>query len=516
MVTEPGKSANAETVAGGGEAAAATTAAPGAWLVLVVACAAEFMVVLDASVVNVALPAIQASLDFSPAGLQWVVTSYALVFAGFLLLGGRLADLYRPRRVFLSGLVVFTVASGVGGLAVSPAMLIVARGVQALGAAVLAPASLTLLTTTFDEGPRRVRALAIWTALASAGGAAGSLLGGVLTEYLSWRATLLINLPIGTLALVVAARTLTAAHADRSIATANEPLAGRRLDVPGAVAATVGLVALTFAVSGAEERGWSSATTLGAFAVAAVGLAVFVVDEGWWSRYPLVPLRLFRLPAITIGNAAMLLAGVCLMPMWYFLSLYMQQGLGLSALLTGLGFLPHTLITVAVGAWLAPRLMDRVSARTLLAVGCIIGAAGFWWQSRIDLTDTYLTGVLGPAVAISVGGGLLNTPLTTVVTSGVTSDDAGAASGLMNTTKQVGGALGLAALLTVATATTITGNLDDPGQLVAGFAVAFQVMAALLVLVAVLAAALPAPRPTKPLSNREPSIPPRRRNRPIT
>ncbi|MEU4377131.1 MFS transporter [Pseudonocardia alni] len=482
-------STNTGAGASSGEASGA-----GVWLVLVVACAAEFMVVLDASVVNVALPTIEASLDFSPAGLQWVVTSYALIFAGFLLLGGRLADLYGRRRVFLAGLAVFTVASGVGGLATTPAMLIVARGLQALGAAVLAPASLTLLTTTFDEGPRRVRALAIWTALASAGGAAGSLLGGVLTEYLSWRATLLINLPIGALALVLAARALTGAHADTPASTADEPPAGRRLDVPGAVAATVGLVALTFAVSGAEERGWSSATTLGALAVAAAGLAVFVVDEGWWSRSPLVPLRLFRLRAITLGNAAMLLAGVCLMPMWYFLSLYMQQGLGLSALLTGLGFLPHTLITVAVGAWLAPRLMGRVPARTLLAAGCLIGAAGFWWQSCIDLTDTYLTGVLGPAVAISIGGGLLNTPLTTIVTSGVTDDDAGAASGLMNTTKQIGGALGLAALLTVATTTT-TGNLEDPRQLVAGFAVAFEVMAGLLMLVAVLAAALPAPRP---------------------
>jgi EmrB/QacA subfamily drug resistance transporter len=486
-VAEP--STNTGAGASSGEASGA-----GVWLVLVVACAAEFMVVLDASVVNVALPTIEASLDFSPAGLQWVVTSYALIFAGFLLLGGRLADLYGRRRVFLAGLAVFTVASGVGGLATTPAMLIVARGLQALGAAVLAPASLTLLTTTFDEGPRRVRALAIWTALASAGGAAGSLLGGVLTEYLSWRATLLINLPIGALALVLAARALTGAHADTPASTADEPPAGRRLDVPGAVAATVGLVALTFAVSGAEERGWSSATTLGALAVAAAGLAVFVVDEGWWSRSPLVPLRLFRLRAITLGNAAMLLAGVCLMPMWYFLSLYMQQGLGLSALLTGLGFLPHTLITVAVGAWLAPRLMGRVPARTLLAAGCLIGAAGFWWQSCIDLTDTYLTGVLGPAVAISIGGGLLNTPLTTIVTSGVTDDDAGAASGLMNTTKQIGGALGLAALLTVATTTT-TGNLEDPRQLVAGFAVAFEVMAGLLMLVAVLAAALPAPRP---------------------
>ncbi|MBW0102081.1 MFS transporter [Pseudonocardia sp. KRD291] len=226
----------------------------------------------------------------------------------------------------------------------------------------------------------------------------------------------------------------------------------------------------------------------------ALGAAVFVAVEGRWSRHPLVPLRLFRLRAITVGNLAMLLVGVCLMPMWYFLSLYMQQGLGLSALATGLGFLPHTAITVAVGALLAPRLMNRMPARTLLATGCLIAAAGFWWQSRIDVTDTYLTAILGPAIAIAVGGGLLNTPLTTLVTSGITRDDAGAASGLMNTTKQVGGALGLAALLTVAGGgATGMGLTADPVGLTAGFSVAFTTMAGLLAVVAVLAAALPAP-----------------------
>ncbi|MFP5021276.1 MFS transporter [Pseudonocardia phyllosphaerae] len=466
---------------------------------LVVSCAAEFMVVLDASVVNVALPAIQAGLGFDPTGLQWVVTSYALVFAGFLLLGGRLADLYGRRRVFLAGLLVFTAASVAGGLAVSPAMLVISRGVQALGAAVLAPASLTILTTTFTEGPRRVRALAIWTALASAGGAAGSLLGGVLTEYLTWRATLLINLPIGAIALLLAARALTGDRSESRRtpgygADGGEPT--RRLDMPGAVAATVGLVALTFAVSGAHARGWSSSTTLAALAVAVVGLAVFVADEGWWSPTPLVPLRLFRLRAIIVGNVAMLLAGVTLMPMWYFLSLYMQLSLHLSALDTGLGFLPHTLVTVLVGAWLAPRLMARIPARTLLAAGSLLAAAGFWWQSRIAPTDTYLSGVLGPAVVMSVGCGLLNTPLTTLVTSGVAGDDAGAASGLMNSTKQVGGALGLAALLTVGAAATSTGHLEqgDPAELIAAFSTAFAVMALLMTAVAVLAAVLPAPR----------------------
>ncbi|RZT86484.1 EmrB/QacA subfamily drug resistance transporter [Pseudonocardia sediminis] len=455
-------------------------------LVLLVACAAEFMVVLDSSVVNVALPAIRDGLGFSPAGLQWVVTVYALVFAGFLLLGGRLADLYGRRRVFLAGLVVFVVASAAGGLATTPAVLVAARAVQALGAAVLAPASLTILTTTFPEGPRRVRAIAIWTALASAAGAAGSLLGGVLTEYLTWRATLLVNVPIGALALVVAVRALSPERHDTTPAR-DDPRV--RLDAVGAVAVTTGLLALTFAVS--QARGWTSPVTLGALVVAVLALALFVAQEGWWSRSPLLPLRLFGLRAIAVGNLAMLLAGGALMPMWFFLSLHMQQTLGLSAVLTGLGFLPHTVVTVLVGARVAPWLMRRIPARSLLGIGSLVAAAGFGWQSLVAPGDTYLSGLLGPAVLMSAGVGLLNTPLSTLVTSGVTDRDAGAASGLMNTTKQVGGALGLAALLTVSL--PAAGGPAGPATAVAGFAGAFRLMALLMVVVAVLAAALPRP-----------------------
>ena len=478
------------------------------WLVLAVACAAEFMVVLDASVVNVALPAIAAGLGFDPLGLSWVVNAYVVVFAGFLLLGGRLADLYGRARVFTAGLVVFVTASAVGGLAAWPAMLIAARAVQALGAAVLAPASLTILTTTFTEGPARVRALAIWTALASGGGAAGSLLGGVLTDLWSWRATLLINIPIGAVALATATTALADHHpwhhdpghappgrrtsgADRS--EARRAGAAGRLDIPGAVAVTVGVSALTYAVTSVAERG-ATTTTGTAFVVAALGLGGFVAHEAWGSRAPLVPPRLLRLPAVALGNTAMLLAGMCLMPMWYFLSLYMQQVLGLSALQTGLGFLPHTLITVAVGAGLAPRLMARVPARSLIAVGSLLTAAGFYWQSHLGPDSTYLSAVLGPAIVASVGGGLLNTPLTTTATSGARGDDAGAASGLMNTTKQVGGALGLAALVALAAASTATGSLDtDPAELTAAFGIAFTAMAAMMILVAALAYTLPRP-----------------------
>ncbi|ANY10850.1 MFS transporter [Pseudonocardia sp. HH130630-07] len=456
-----------------------------AWLITAVACAAEFMVVLDASVVNVALPAIQEELRFSPAGLQWVVTSYALVFAGFLLLGGRLADLYGLRRMLLAGLAIFVVASVVGGLAVTADTLIAARAAQALGAAVLAPTSLTILTTTFPEGPRRVRALATWTALASAAGAAGSLLGGILTEFLTWRATLLVNLPIGAIAFIAAARTLPAGNAS---------VDGQRLDVPGAVAATVSMTALTFAVSGAETRGWASPVTLAALSVAALALTLFVAHEGWWSSSPLIPLRLFALRSISAGNVAIVLAGACLMPMWYFLSLYMQQGLGLSAGMAGLGFLPHTVITVLVGAQIAPRVMRRVPERTVLFAGALLAAAGFWWQSRVGVTDTYWTGVLGPAIVMSTGTGLINTPLSTLVTSGVTDRDAGAASGLMNTTKQVGGAVGLATIATIATASAYSASGPVINGSVLSTATAFECMTALMVGVAALAALLPAAR----------------------
>jgi EmrB/QacA subfamily drug resistance transporter len=462
-----------------------------AWLVLALSCAAEFMVVLDSSVVNVALPGIQADLGFSPDGLQWVITSYALVFAGFLLLGGRLADLYGRRRVFLWGLVVFVLASVAGGLATTPAVLVAARAVQALGAAVLAPASLTILTTTYEDGPARVRALGIWTALASGAGAAGSLLGGLLTEYLTWRATLLINFPIGAVALPVAVRALRSGdHDTRATSTRG----AARLDVAGAVSVTTGLVALTFAISGVEVRGWGSPVTLAGLVMAVIALSVFVLNESRWSRSPLLPLRLFRARSISVGNVAMLLAGACLMPMWYFSSLYMQQALGLSAAQAGLGFLPHTLITVLIGAQVAPRLMARVPARALLGIGSLIAAAGFWWQSAITPSDTYFTGVLGPAVLMSVGTGLLNTPLTTLVTAGIDKSDAGAASGLMNTAKQVGGALGLAGLLTAALSITDSGPANaQPRALVTTIGAVFALMALVMVAVALLAFLLPRP-----------------------
>ncbi len=435
------------------------------------------MVVLDISVVNVALPVVRDALGFGPAGLQWVVTGYALTFAGCLLLGGRLADLYGRRRVFAGGLALFTVASLVGGLATSPWMLIAARAVQGLGAAVVAPATLTILTTSFPEGARRTRALATWTAVGIAGGAAGNLVGGALTEFLSWRWILLVNVPIGALAILLA---------NRSLPAGDEPGRGPRLDVAGAVLATAGLASLTFGIAQTRTLGWGDPAIAAALAAGVAALAAFVVVEARFARAPLLPLRLFRIRAISGGNVVLLLAGACFNPMWYFLALSMQDVLGYGALRTGLGFLPHTLLTIAVGMRLTPWLMRYVPSRTLIAAGAAVAAAGFAWQSRITPDSDYLTGIFGPAILISVGGGLLNTPITTTVTSGVGESDAGAASGLMNTTKQVGGALGLAALVTVAGSQLATAE-----ALAAGYGRAFLAIAAILVAAALVAPVLP-------------------------
>lgn len=472
------------TGTGGATAPSAATVSPStSRVVLALACIAQFMVVLDISVVNVALPSIQTSLGFQAADLPWVAGAYTLAFAGFLLLGGRLADLHGTRRVFIAGLALFTVPSLVGGLATTPALLIAARAAQGIGAAVLAPATLTILTTTFPEGPHRTRALATWTAVSLAGGASGNLVGGVLTESLSWRWILLINAPIGLLAGALAVRVPARRH---RTGPATRP------DLPGAATATAGLALLAYGIMQAEPRGWDDPVTVTTLASAAVLLAGFLVIETRLARDPLIPPRLFRVRAITAGNGVMLLAGACFqVPMWYFLTLYMQDVLHYTALETGLGFLPHTLLTMIVGLRVTPRLMQRVDDRTLVIAGALTAACGFAWQSAITAESTYLTGVLGPAILISIGGGLLNTPLTTTVTSGVAGQDAGAASGLMNTAKQVGGALGLA-VLTAA----IAGHGTARSALAGAYGDAFLIMAAMLTVIAAASLALPARRDT--------------------
>lgn len=445
---------------------------------LLLACTAQFLVVLDVSVVNVALPSIQQALALPPSGLPWVANAYALVFGGFLLWGGRLADVYGRRLVFITGLGLFTAASLVGGLASTAGVLVGARGFQGLGAAVLAPATLTILTTTFPHGPARHRALAVWTAVSLAGGAIGNLLSGALTEYLTWRSTLLINVPIGAVGIVVAAATLAGGRPRGRV---------DRLDLKGAVLVTTALIAVTYALTTSYPHGWRHPVTTAALAAGLVCLAAFVVVEARGAEPRLLPLRLLRTRAIWLGNLLMLLVGAAFqIPLWYFLTLYLQQVLQLTPLQTGAGFLPHTLLMMLVGMRVTPWLMRHVPARTLVIVGTATAATGFWWQSQITAHSTYLSGVLGPAIVISVGGGLLIVPLTAVVTSAGSEADAGAVSGLMNTAKQLGGALGLAVL----SASTIRSS-SSTVDLTNGYARAFAITAVILALTAVMACALP-------------------------
>ncbi len=451
---------------------------------LAVVALAQFMVVLDVSVVNVALPSIRADLGFSSSGLAWVVNAYALAFGGFLLLGGRAADLLGQRRVFLAGLVLFTGASLIGGLADTQTQLLAARAVQGLGGAVLSPATLTVLNTTFTAPAARARALGVWSAVAGAGGAAGALAGGVLTDLLSWRWILFVNVPIGVLALV-AARLL--------LVERRNPDAGR-LDILGAVLVTVGLTGLVYGIVGTDTYGWASVRTLGTLALAALVLLAFVVYQSRWAPAPLMPLGLFRLRQVAAANAVMLLLGGAIFATWYFESLFLQGVLGYSPLTTGLAFLPQT-AGIIVGAQLSSRLLPRVGSRALVLVGPVITAVGLTGLTRIEVGMTYWPGIAVPSVLVTIGMGLSFTPVAFAATSGVGRELAGLASGLVNTTRQVGGAVGLAALsaltATLASARSGASAHATMVNLTHSYAVVFAVAAGISLAAALMALTLP-------------------------
>jgi len=448
------------------------------WVILAIACVAQFMVVLDVSIVNVALPSIGRDLHYSPTGLQWVVNAYVLTFAGFLLLGGRAADLFGRRRVYLFGLGLFTVASLVGGVAQNSAWLTTARAVQGIGGAFLSPATLTIIVTTFS-GARMARALGLWSAVAGAGGATGSILGGVLTAELSWRWVLFVNIPIGLAAMFAAMWFLTELR--------REPQDGprQRLDVGGAITVTIGLGALIYAIVGTDTHAWGSTYTLSILGVSAVLLAVFAFIELRIVRRPLVPFRLFTSRSVSGSNAVMLLVGAAFFSMWYFLSLYMQNVRGFSPLRAGVAFLPMAL-AIIVGAQVSSRLLPKTGVRPLLLVGTALAAGGFAWLSQIGPGSSYAGHILGPGGAISLALGLLFTPLASAATAGVSMTEAGLASGVLNTSRQVGGSLGLAILATVATDHThsllASGRtaMTATSALTAGYARAFGVAAALV------------------------------------
>ncbi|MGW2960090.1 MFS transporter [Streptomyces sp. NPDC001220] len=446
--------------------------APPTWLVVALACAGQFLVVLDVSVVNVALPSMRADLGLSASGLQWVVNAYAIAFAGFMLLGGRAGDLYGRKRMFLVGLGLFTLASLGGGLAQDGWQLLLARAVQGLGAAVLAPSTLTLLTAAVPEGPARARAIATWTAVGAGGGAAGGLVGGVLVDTLSWRWVLLINVPVGALVLAGSVLWLTESRAG----------AGRRLDLPGALLVTAGLATLAYGVSQTEAKGWTSAATLVPLAAGLALLGLFLAVEARTAA-PLMPLGLLTRRRVASANAAMLVSGSAMFCMWYFMTLYAQNVLGYSPLEAGFALIPSS-VAVLVGSKTAPRLMRRAGARTVAVAGTLVAATGFGWQSTMGPHGAYLTAIMLPGILMMLGAGLAATPLAALATSGAAPAEAGLLSGLINTSRTMGGSLGLAVMSTVAAARTGTGG--GAAALTEGYALAFRSSTGVLLAGAVL------------------------------
>jgi EmrB/QacA subfamily drug resistance transporter len=439
------------------------------WLGLILLCSAQFVVVLDASIVNVALPTIGEALDFTESSLPWVVNAYVLTFGGFLLLGGRLADLLGRRRIFMIGLVVFALASLAGGLATSSGQLIAARAVQGLGGALLSPAALSIVATTFKDGAERNKALGVWGAVAGSGGAAGVLLGGVLTEYLGWEWVLWVNVPIGIAAAAIAPTLLAETRDEGEV---------RHFDVAGAVTVTAGLSSLVFALVDANEVGWGSTQTILTLVGSALLLAAFVVIESR-SRAPLVPFSIFRVRTISGANVVGLLVGASLFSMFFFISLYMQQVLGYSAIKAGLSYLPLA-VSIILSAGIASQLVTKVGFKPILATGMALIAAGLIWFSQISVDGSFLGDILGPSLLAAVGLGFSFVPVTIAAVSGIEDREQGLASGLINTSQQVGGALGLAILAAVSS--SVTGNSLDPAVLTEGFQDAFTVGAGFAIL----------------------------------
>jgi|SoiMetStandDraft_5_1073268.scaffolds.fasta_scaffold00765_2 EmrB/QacA subfamily drug resistance transporter len=441
------------------------------WVVLVLVCFAQFMVVLDATIVNVALPSIQTDLGLSEANLQWIVNAYTLVFGGFLLLGGRAGDLIGRKRLFLGGIVVFTVASLLNGLAVNEGMLIASRALQGLGAAFISPAALSIISTTFEEGRERARALGVWAAIAIGGAAFGLVLGGLLTQLLSWPWIFFVNVPVGI---------VTFAFALRLIPESRDEHAHRSFDVAGAVSVTGGLMSLVYAIVKAETAGWGSATTIGFFTLSAVLLASFVVIE-LRSTAPLVRLSIFRVRSLLTANVVMLLVASGVFAMFFFNTLYIQRVLGYGPLKAGLAILPFT-AGVMLSAGLASQFAPRVGVRPVAALGMLLSAIGMLLLVRLPVDGTYAADVLPSLIVTSLGMGAVFMPLTLIATTGLEDEDQGLASGLFNTSQQIGGALGLAILSTLAASKTASaGGATDPEALVTGFHWAFAGGAAFVV-----------------------------------
>ncbi|MGC0421450.1 DHA2 family efflux MFS transporter permease subunit [Embleya sp. AB8] len=436
-------------------------------VLLGLSCLALFIVVLDATIVAVALPDIRDDLDFAGSALPWVVNAYTLAFSGFLLIGGRCADFFGTRRMMLAGLALFTVASLACGLADHPATLLAARAAQGLGGALLMPTTLTLLQHTFPDGPRRTRALMIWSMVGAVGGGAGTVLGGVLTDFLNWRWVFLVNVPLGVLALVVAWRVLPAsARAARR----------GRIDVFGALLATCGLTSAVYGTMESVPKGWSAPAVWGPLAGGLVLFAIFLIHQGRWARDPLVPLGIFRARSVSGANIVMFLMGLGFFASPVLLSLYLQGVHDYSPLQAGLAFVPVA-CTLMLGARGAGALMAAHGTRRITVAGAALAAAGFLWLALgLGEHGAYVTTVGLPAALFGLGIGACFTPIAQSATTGVPRERAGLASGVLNTTRQVSGAVGLAVLSTISA--QVSGAHPTPGRLAHGYAVAFGVAAA--------------------------------------
>ena len=433
---------------------------PGAssrWLILVIACLAQFMVVLDATIVNVALPSIQRGLSFSASSLPWVINAYTLVFGGFLLLGGRAADLLGRKRLFMAGIVVFSLASLMNGLAQSSGMLIVGRGLQGLGGALVSPAALAIITTTFTETGERTKALGVWSAIAAGGGAVGLLLGGVLTDLASWQWNFIVNVPVGLISLALALRFVPESRVEG---------ATRSFDLAGAFAVTSGLVVIVYGIVKAQAFGWGSPRTIGLMAAGVALLGIFVLIERR-SKAPLMRLSIFRVRTLAVADTVLLLVASGMFGMFFFASLYVQQILGYSPLEAGLAFLPVT-AGIVIGAGIAQQLIRSLGVRNVALIGILLAAAGMAWLTQVPVHGSYLGDLLPGLMPMSIGMGLTFVPITLLGTGGVSDDDAGLASGLFNTAQQVGGSLGLAILASLAASQTSSLLHGASGRIASG------------------------------------------------
>jgi EmrB/QacA subfamily drug resistance transporter len=463
------------------------------WLALAIIVAAQFMVVLDIAIVNVALPSIKTDLHFSQESLQWVITAYSIFFGGVLLLGGRLADLFGRRRLFMAGLALFTVSSLLDGLAWSEGSLIVFRSLQGLGAALLSPAALSILTTTFREGRERNVALGIWGAASGSGGAAGVLLGGALTSALSWSWIFFINVPVGALVLGLSPLLLQESRAD---------LRHRNFDLAGAASITGGLMLLVYALTRATQHGWGTAQTIGLLAASGVLIGGFFLIE-LRSKAPLLPLRIFRLRTLSASNVAGLLMGGAIFAQFFLLTLYMQEVLHYSALKTGVAYIGLTL-TIIVFSAVAQALVTRLGVRRVLPAGLALSTAALVLFARLPVDGHYFHDLFPGFMISGLGLAFAFVPMSIGALTGVRQADAGIASGLINTTQQIGGAIGVAVATTVATTFTTryvdahagTNALSAPA-LTHGFQVAFYVLAALAGAGALLAALMLESKPAQ-------------------